>query len=238
MSSSTPDSSNRSPIDRELVALRSMLLEMAHRADEQVADAINALLQGDEELASEVIARDRGMDTLEMRIDRQCERVLALHAPVAVDLRTIIIAVKINADFERIGDHCCNLARHVSHVKSAPHLLDRTHLSRMGDIARCMLREAEAAFLERDRLKARKVIARDLQVNRLHADTCEQLLDACQSSENGDAKSAAQLLTASKSLERISDHAKSIAKNVVFMIEGTDIRHGNRGGTSDSEETV
>jgi len=234
MSSPTPGPANRSPIDRELVALRSLILEMAHRVDEQVADAINALLQGNESLAQKVVTRDDNIDAMEMRIDRQCERVLALHAPVAVDLRTIIMAVKINTDFERIGDHCRNLARHASLVNAAPHVLEYTHLSEMGDMARCMLREAEAAFLERDRLKARKVIARDLQVNRLHADTCEKLLEACQRSTDSEAKAAAQLLTVSKSLERISDHAKNIAQNVVFMIEGTDIRHSSRHSSPDS----
>lgn len=231
MPSSPTGASNRSPIDRELVVLRNLILEMAHRVDEQVAHAINALLEGDEAQVAGVITRDKRIDAMELRIDQQCERVLALHAPVAVDLRTIIMAVKINTDFERIGDHCCSLARHATYVEAAPHLLGHTHLSEMGDMARCMLREAEAAFLDRDRLQARKVIARDLQVNRLHADTRAQLLDVCQNAASDDAWAAAQLLTASKALERVSDHAKNIAKNIVFMIEGTDIRHdGRRGG--------
>jgi phosphate transport system protein len=200
---------------------------MAHRVDEQVADAVNALLQGDEEMAETVIARDDAVDSLELRIDRLCERILALHAPVAMDLRTILMAVKINADFERIGDHCRNLARHASYINASPHLVSATEFPKMSDMARCMLREVEAAFLEQDRLKAREVIALDLQVNRLHADTRGQLLHVCRTTTADEAEAAAHLLTASKSLERISDHAKNIAHSVVFMIEGTDIRHSS-----------
>lgn len=227
MPSFSPQRSSRSPLERDLVALRSLLLEMAQRVDEQVADAINSLLQGDEDLAEQVVARDKNIDALQLHIDRQCERILALHAPVAVDLRKIIMAVKINADFERIGDHCRNLARHVRHTAAAPRLLEETELPRMSDMARCMLREVESAFLEQDRLKARKVIARDLQVNRMHDDTCTHLISVCREEQGRVAEAAAHLITASKSLERISDHAKNIAKNVVFMIEGTDIRHQN-----------
>jgi phosphate transport system protein len=211
-------------LDRELATLRELIIEMASRVDEQFADAMNALLREDKALAAEVVARDDAIDELELRIDDQCERILALHAPVATDLRMLIMAVKINTDFERIGDHCRNLSRNTPHLIEAPDLLSETSIPQMADMARCMLREAEMAFLERDRLKARKVIARDQQVNRMHADNFKRLVDLCgQGHEQSEA--IAHLLTASKGLERISDHAKNIAQSIVFMIEGTDIRH-------------
>jgi phosphate transport system protein len=216
--------SNRSQLDRELSSLRSLIIEMAGRVDEQFADAMNALLNGDTDLANTVIERDDAIDELEMQIDEQCERILALHAPVAVDLRMLIMAVKINTDFERIGDHCRNLSRNTKHLVDWPGLITKTHIPEMADMSRCMLREVETAFLERDRLKARKVIARDLQVNRMHADNFSLLVNM----SVGDADRAevvAHLLTASKGLERISDHAKNVAKSIVFMIEGRDIRH-------------
>jgi phosphate transport system protein len=216
---------NRSTLDRELRALRGLIVDMAGRVDEQFADAMNALLQGDRDLAEEVIARDDTVDQLEVQIDQQCERILALHAPVAADLRTLITAVKINTDLERIGDHCRNLCHNTEFLLDARDLLVRTNIPRMSDMSRCMLREVETAFLERDRLKARKVIARDLQINRLHADTVDMLVGLCEDGHE-QAEAIAHLLTASKSLERISDHTKNIAQSVVFMIEGTDIRHG------------
>ena len=215
---------NRSSLDQELASLRGLIADMANRVDEQFADAMNALLQGDVELAEQVVAGDDAIDALELRIDEQCERILALHSPVAVDLRMLIMAVKINTDFERIGDHCRNLSRNARHLADAPGLLAETRLPKMADMSRTMLREAEMAFLEEDRLKARKVIARDLQVNRLHEETFETLVGMC---EDGHEQSEviAHLLTVSKALERISDHAKNVAQSVVFMIEGRDLRH-------------
>ena len=215
---------NRSSLDQELVSLRGLIADMANRVDEQFANAMNALLQGDTELADQVVAGDDAIDALELRIDEQCERILALHSPVAVDLRMLIMAVKINTAFERIGDHCRNLSRNARYLTDAPGLLADTRLPKMADMSRTMLREAEMAFLENDRLKARKVIARDLQVNRLHEETFAQLVEMCEA-EHDQAEIIAHLLTVSKALERISDHAKNIAQSIVFMVEGRDLRH-------------
>jgi len=216
---------NRASLDQELASLRGLIADMANRVDEQFADAADALLRGDTDLAETVIERDDQVDALELRIDKQCEHILALHAPVAVDLRMLIMAVKINTDFERIGDHCRNLSRNAQHLVGAQDLVARTRLSKMADMSRTMLREAEIAFLESDRLRARKVVARDLQVNRLHNETIDTLVAL--STECPDrAEAIAHLLTASKALERISDHAKNIAQGIVFMVEGRDIRHG------------
>lgn len=212
------------PLDRELAALRGMIIEMARRVDEQLANAVNALLNADTDLAASVVARDDEIDEIEMEIDEQCERILALHAPVAVDLRMLIMAVKINTDFERIGDHCRNLSYTTEHLVGHSDLITETHIPEMADMARCMLREVEAAFIEEDRLKARKVIARDLQVNRMHANNLSMLVDSAR--RDGErAGIMIHLLSVSKGLERISDHAKNVAKSIVFMIEGTDIRH-------------
>jgi len=216
--------SNRSSLDQELALLRGLIAEMANHVDAQFADAMNALLQGDTELAEQVVDGDDAVDALELRIDEQCERILALHAPVAVDLRMLIMAVKINTDLERIGDHCRNLSRNARHLAKAPGLLAQTRLPKMADMARTMLREAEDAFLENDRLKARKVIARDLQVNRLHDETFATLVEMLEGGHE-QAEALSHLLTVSKSLERISDHAKNIAQGIVFMVEGRDIRH-------------
>jgi phosphate uptake regulator, PhoU len=111
---------NRSSLDQELASLRGLIADMANRVDEQFANAMNALLQGDVDLAEEVVAGDDAVDALELRIDEQCERILALHSPVAVDLRMLIMAVKINTDFERIGDHCRNLSRNARYLVDAP----------------------------------------------------------------------------------------------------------------------
>jgi phosphate transport system protein len=216
--------SNRSSLDQELALLRGLIAEMANHVDSQFADAMNALLQANMDLAEQVVDGDDAVDALELRIDEQCERILALHAPVAVDLRMLIMAVKINTDLERIGDHCRNLSRNARHLVGAPGLLEQTRIPKMADMSRTMLREAEVAFLENDRLKARKVIARDLQVNRLHDETFTTIVEMLEAGHEH-AEALSHLLTVSKALERISDHTKNIAQGVVFMVEGRDIRH-------------
>jgi phosphate transport system protein len=228
--------SNRSSLDQELALLRGLIAEMASHVDAQFADAMNALIEGDTDLAQQVVDGDDAIDALELRIDEQCERILALHSPVAVDLRMLIMAVKINTDLERIGDHCSNLSRNARHLIDAPSLLAETRLPKMADMSRTMLREAEDAFLENDRLRARKVIARDLQVNRLHDETFATLVGMCEAGHEH-AEVVAHLLTVSKALERISDHAKNIAQGIIFMIEGRDLRHGGLESPEDDSGT-
>ncbi|NBB73337.1 MAG: phosphate signaling complex protein PhoU [Bacteroidetes bacterium] len=222
-------------LNDELQSLRHLLLDMTDRVDAQLADALNALLEHDVELAEVVADRDRQVDALELEIDRQCERLLALHAPVAADLRTIITAVKVNTDLERIGDHCRNLARNTPHVSDASGLLGHTAIPEMADISRTMLRRVQEAFLKQDRLLARKVIASDLQVNRLHAENFEVLVTHSQSCPQ-EASAIVHLLAVSKALERIADHVKNIAGNVVFLIEGVDLRRAARPAPEEATE--
>ncbi|CAM3365414.1 phosphate signaling complex protein PhoU [Rhodothermus bifroesti] len=214
----------RRHIDLELLLLQRMLFEMAELVDAQLSDAIDALLHRDVALAEKVRARDDEVDAYELKIDRQCERILALHHPVAAELRMIITAVKVNTDLERIGDHCKNMAKNTPHVVEAPEALAQTRLEEMADASREMLRQVQEAFVKRDRLLARQVLAQDLQIDRLHKENFARLVQfGRQHPEHIEA--VAHLITASKALERISDHAKNIAESVVFLIEGVDIRH-------------
>ena len=227
-------SESPSQLDHELNALRGHLLDMAQLVDEQFADAVNALVQSDAELGEQVAARDHEIDAMELAIDRHCERILALHTPVAADLRMLIMAVKTNTDLERIGDHCRNLARYVRPLAEWPDLIEQATIPQMADLARDMLRQAEQSFLEKDRVHARQVIARDHQVNRLHAQNLTDLI-AQLSTHPDRAEALSYLITTSKAIERISDHAKNIAQGVVFLVEGTDIRHQR---LSSSERSV
>ena len=211
-------------IDDLLSELQALLLEMSDRVDEQLTGAINALTTSDVELAQAVVRRDDLIDDLEMKVDEQCELILALHQPVAVDLRLIISAVKINVDLERIGDHSKNLAKSAPIIFKAPGMLDAVHIREMADESRDMLRQVHESFANRDRLLARKVLARDLRVDRIHAENMTALLDYARSHPE-DLEAVAQMIISSKGLERISDHTKNIAESVVFLIEGLDIRH-------------
>lgn len=211
-------------LDAELDALQALLLRMADVVDEQFADALNALFRRDLALAEQVHRRDDEVDDLEMQVDHQCERILALHHPVADELRMLITAVKINTDLERVGDHCKNLAKNTSYVVNSPAALQSTQLQAMSDAARGMFREVYDAYLNRDRDRAERVLAQDSEVDRLHAENFYALVEHGRAHPE-DLEAVAHLITASKALERISDHAKNIAENVIFLIEGIDVRH-------------
>lgn len=213
-------------LTREIAELRSRLLDMATIVAEQFTDAVEALMDHDIERAEQVVARDREVDALELEVDHYCERIMARHQPVATDLRTLLTVEKINTDLERIGDHCRNLARNTEYVTEAPGVLESIQLREMASTARRMLDEAKQAFLDQDAGLARRIPDLDDEVDRLHHENFRALVDYIRKNPEH-AEVAAHLITASKALERISDHATNIAKGVVFLIEGVDIRHAS-----------
>lgn len=204
--------------------LRRLLFEMSDVVDEQVAGAIDAVSNCDMELAKHVRERDDEVDRLELDVDHQCERILALFTPVAVDLRLIISAVKVNTDLERIGDHAKNLAKNTQQLERCSDLIGQTRIREMADEARGVLHEAQDAFMKQDRVLARKVLAHDRLVDRLHDETLKTIAELIR--EHPDrADELVHLVNMGKSVERIADHAKNIAELVVFLVEGIDIRH-------------
>lgn len=212
------------PLDEEVQILWDLLTRMHLLVDEQLADAIDAVTRCDPDKAARVRSRDDEVDRLELDIDHQCERILALHTPVAVDLRLLVTAVKINTDLERIGDHAKNLAKYTPYLVGLSDLVGQTQIGKMADVARAILREAQDAFLKRDRLAARRVIAHDREVDLLHEQTVSKLV-ALVKENPGNAEALVHLVTMSKGIERVADHAKNIAETVVFLIEGVDVRH-------------
>lgn len=220
-------------LTRELAALRSRLLDMATIVAEQFTDAVDALLDRDVEKADRVVARDRDVDALELDVDESCQRIMARHQPVATDLRTLLTVEKINTDLERIGDHCRNVARNTKHVTKAPSILDSLRLREMTQTARRMLDQAKQAFLDQDAELARRIPELDDEVDRLHEENFQALVEYIQAHPEH-AEAAAHLITTSKAVERISDHTINIAQGVVFLIEGEDIRHAGLERTSSS----
>jgi len=211
-------------LDEDLEQLQTMLLRMADVVDEQFADALNALFRRDEARAARVHRRDDEVDQYELDVDRLCERILALHHPVADELRVLITAVKINTDLERIGDHCKNIAKNTPYIAESPAALKATFIQPMADAARVMLREVYDAYVKRDRARAASVLAQDEHVDELHKANFKALVEHGREHPE-DLEAVAHLITASKAIERISDHAKNIAENVIFVIDGIDVRH-------------
>jgi phosphate transport system protein len=213
------------PLDDKLDELRRLQEDMLQRVTDQLEEAALALLERDTDRANAVRVSDDEIDALELHIDSLCERILALHTPVAVDLRLILTAVKINTDLERIGDHAKNLAKSTAPLADWEAFLEQTELRALARTVRDELAGAAQAFLDQDADYAREIIERDEEANALYDGIFDTITRLSQKHPEG-SEALIYLVTAAKALERIGDHAKNIAESIVFLEEGKDIRHG------------
>jgi phosphate transport system protein len=208
----------------ELHDLQNRVLYMGGLAEDRVSMAIQALTSRDRALTRQVIDGDQRLNELHLEIDDRCFKLLALHQPVAVDLRGIVAAVKINSDLERIGDLAVNIgeaaARYIEHRPVKP-LVD---IPRMAVIAQQMLHDALEAFVDQKPQVAQEVMAQDDLLDSLKNQVFRELLTYML----GDPRTiepGLDLILISRHLERIGDHATNIAEDVIFIIEGRDVRH-------------
>ena len=206
--------------DDELNRLASMIAEMGGHAESQLADAISALSRRDETLASSVIIQDVRLDTLETEIDAQVIRMLALRQPQALDLRAVIVALKISAELERIGDYAKNVAkRTLTLIQAAAVGTASNTIVRMGAIAGGMISNVIDAYLNADIVKAEEVRARDHDVDQMHTSLFRELLTYMMEDPRN-ITACTHLLFIAKNIERIGDHVTNIAENVHFLVAG------------------
>ena len=212
----------------ELGVLQERLLAMGGFAEERVREAVLALASRDAALADRVRSGDEPINDLHIEIDDRCFKLLALHQPMAADLRAIVAAVKINTDLERVGDLAVNIAeagkRYLLHAPVKP-LID---IPRMGDIAQRMLRDALDAFVRRDVTLAESVLAADDALDALKSQIFRELLTYMMQ-DGGKIEPALDLILVSRHLERIGDHATNIAEDVIFLVSARDVRHLGSG---------
>jgi phosphate transport system protein len=208
----------------ELEALQGRLLEMGGLAEDRVRIAVQSLVSGDASAIAAIRDGDDPINRLHVDVDDRCFRLLALHQPMASDLRTIVAAVKINTDLERVGDLAVNIAeaaeRYVTHVPVKP-LID---IPRMGQLAQSMLSAALDAFVKRDTAMAQQVLDTDDVLDLLKTQVFRELL-TCMLQDPGTVEPALDLILVSRHLERIGDHATNIAEDVIFMVSALDVRH-------------
>lgn len=208
----------------ELAALKQRLLAMGGLAEERVRDAVIGLSQREADRLSRVLSGDEPVNDLHIEIDDRCFKLLALHQPMAVDLRVIVAAVKINTDLERVGDLAVNIAeagkRYLQHPPVKP-LID---IPRMGEIAQGMLRDALDAFVRRDVELAESVLAEDDKLDALKTQIFRELL-TYMLQDASTIEGALDLILISRHLERIGDHATNVAEDVIFMVSARDVRH-------------
>jgi phosphate transport system protein len=214
----------RHHFEHELQALKNRLLNMGALVEERVHQAIGALMGRDLETAEEIIAGDEEVNDLQIEIDDRAIKLLALQQPMASDLRLITATIKINADLERIGDQAVNIAQNAVKVLEAPPLKPIIDLPRMAEIAEKMTRDSLDAFVRKDVALAREVLGRDDEVDQLK-DTIFRVLLTYMMADPGTIERALSLILVSRNIERIADHATNIAEDVIFLVEGRDVRH-------------
>ena len=208
----------------ELEQLKTRLLEMGGLAEEQVRLAVKALMERDRELIELTLHGDDPLNRLHIEIDGRCFRLLALHQPMATDLRAIVAAVKINTDLERVGDLAVNIAEAGLRCLRHPPVKPLIDLPRMGEMAQRMLRDALDAFVRRDIPLAEAVLAEDDRLDALKTQIFRELL-TYMLQDPATIEPALDLILVSRHLERIGDHATNIAEDVIFMVLAKDVRH-------------
>ena len=208
----------------ELAQLKARLLEMGGLAEEQVRLAVKALMERDRELVALALNGDEPINKLHIEIDGRCFTLLALHQPMAVDLRAIVAAVKINTDLERVGDLAINIAEAARRYAQHAPVKKLIDIPRMATIAQTMLRDSLDSFVRRDTDVAQRVLNEDDKLDALKTQIFRELL-TYMLQDPGTIEAALDLILISRHLERIGDHATNIAEDVIFMVSARDVRH-------------
>ncbi len=211
-------------LQREIEKIEKSVLSLCGLVEEQVQLAVRSLLDRDAELAARVEKRDAEIDQREVEVEEECLKVLALHQPVASDLRLMVSVLKMDSDLERIGDLAVNIARKATAFAVQPPMEIPFDLAAMCQKTQSMLRDSIDALVGLDTARAHGVCARDHEVDRMKKEnrkTAEELMR-----RNPERVTALlNLLAASRNLERIANHAANIAEDVIYLVEGRIARH-------------
>jgi phosphate transport system protein len=211
--------------EAELQSLKNALLGMGGRVETLLGDAVTALVERDSELARRAIAADRDIDKSEMEIDELTLKILALRQPVGSDLRFLATALKIVTDLERVGDLCVNMCERVLELNTEPQLKPYIDLPRMAARVSAILRMSLDAYVSGSVEMAQDVLAGEQAIDDLNVQIFRELVSFMVEDPRTITR-AMRLIFIAKYLERISDHATNIAEQVIFMVKGSDVRHG------------
>ena len=214
-------------LQREIERLKKNVLSLCALVEDQVQMALRAVLDRDEELVSEIEKRDLDIDQREIEVEEECMKTLALHQPVAVDLRLIIATLKINSDLERIGDMAVNIAHKARDLVSEPPVEVSFDLGAMWAKTQAMLRDSIDALVSMDVEQATAVCRRDDEVDRMKHDIRVEV-ESSIARHPERVRALLRMLAVARNLERIADLATNIAEDVVYLVEGRIIRHGHK----------
>lgn len=208
----------------ELARMKDRLLDMSGLAEDALERAVKSLLDRDAAEARQVVKDDKKIDALEIETEEAVTNLLALHQPVARDLRLILSALKIANDLERVGDHAVNIAQSAERLIAYRMITPEPELVEMARLARGMLADALSAFVRGDAPLGRQVCARDDQVDALN-DSMFRVLITHMAEDPHTIGAAMELFLVSRNLERVADLATNVAEDVVFLVEGKTIKH-------------
>jgi phosphate transport system protein len=208
----------------ELDILKTRLLEMGGLAEERVRSAVRGLTERDFQQIEHVLHGDEPVNVLHIEIDDRCLKLLALHQPMAADLRAVMAAVKINTDLERVGDLAVNIAEASKRYATHPPVKKLIDIPRMADIAQAMLRDALDAYVNQDIVLAQHVLNEDDKLDALKTQIFRELL-TFMLQDPATIEPSLDLILVSRHLERIGDHATNIAEDVIFLVSARDVRH-------------
>jgi len=210
---------------RDLEQLKKELLTVGSMVENSVNNAIAALVNRRPELATDVIRTDDLIDDKELEVEEQCLKVLALHQPVAADLRFVVAVLKVNSDLERMGDYAVHIAERAEYLSSGPVLnIPTDYFNEMVTRVQVMVRKVLDALINRDSEEAREVVKMDDEVDELHWRFFDIVMNLARDDPSS-VERAFHTLSASRHLEKIGDLATNIAEDIVFMVEGEVIRH-------------
>ena len=210
--------------ERDLEELKERLLWMGSLAERSVHQGVHAVLEADEKLALAVLDEENAINELQIEVDDRVVQLLALQQLMAADLRFVLAIARINNDLERIGDQAVNIAQSAQRILRHPRVKPYVDLPRMGELAEKMMRDSLDSLVRRDVELARSVLARDDQVDQLRDQLFRELLTYMMG-DSAVVFPAFELILVAKNLERIGDHATNIAEDVIYLVQGQDIRH-------------
>lgn len=211
-------------LQREIENLKKKILSLSARVEGAVHDAIRSIQQRDETLARKIMDQDIEIDQAEVEVEEDCLKILALHQPVAIDLRFIVAVLKINNDLERIGDLAVNIAERSSFLAVQPDADLSFDFAEMSEKTQAMLNGSLEALVNLNSKLAHKVCADDDVIDTMNHQAYLRVQEAIQQHPEHIA-SLIHLLSVSRHLERIADHATNIAEDVIYMIDGRIVRH-------------
>ena len=204
--------------------MKERLLAMGGLAEDRVRTAMQALVDRDGDLIDEVLNGDMPVNELHIEIDELCLKLLALHSPMAADLRAVMAAIKINSDLERVGDMAVNIGEAARRYTAHPPVKKLIDIPRMATTAQTMLRDALDSYVRGDMQLAQHVLDEDDELDSLKTQIFRELL-TYMLQDPTTIEPALDLILISRHLERIGDHATNVAEDVIFMVSGRDVRH-------------